>query len=133
MSPVIKSFSPQDIYISCLEGYYEGLNGGVTSYIDHAHNNWDLEAFKRGYDAAVDSGARIWWCPSVEDREGSYAKDQWDFMSTLGTRTKDQHPLVSLGLAYDSFGGYGSGDDNVTKDMIKYMPPANFAFDYRLT
>lgn len=34
-SSAIKLFSSQDVYISCLEGYYEGLNGGVTSFLEH--------------------------------------------------------------------------------------------------
>lgn len=34
-SSAIKLFSAQDIYVSCLEGYYEGLNGGVTSFLEH--------------------------------------------------------------------------------------------------
>ena len=34
-SPAIKLFSPDDVYVSCLEGYYEALNGGVTSIVEH--------------------------------------------------------------------------------------------------
>ena len=53
-SPAITHFSPEDIYISCLEGYYEGLNGGVTAFVEHSHNNWDMAVFEKGWGAAVD-------------------------------------------------------------------------------
>lgn len=37
-SSATKLFSSQDVYISCLEGYYEGLNGGTTSFVEHVSN-----------------------------------------------------------------------------------------------
>ncbi|KAK5704725.1 hypothetical protein LTR17_021639 [Elasticomyces elasticus] len=49
------SFSTKDIYLSCLEGYCEGLNAGVTSYVDHANNNWGAHAVRPSCDAAIDS------------------------------------------------------------------------------
>ena len=118
-SPAIKGFSKDDIYISSLEGYLEGLNGGVTSYVEHAHSNWDRDAVKGPYDAAVDSGARVWWCHSVEDREGISAQEQWDYIGTLGDRTKDNHPLVTLGLAYDGLHAESQDDVNHTKEMVR--------------
>lgn len=37
-SSATRLFSSQDVYISCLEGYYEGLNGGTTSFVEHVSN-----------------------------------------------------------------------------------------------
>lgn len=60
MSPVTAAFTPDDVYISSLEGYLEGLHGGVTSYVEHAHNNWNAAVVEPGFNAAVNSGARDW-------------------------------------------------------------------------
>ena len=40
MSNATTAFIPEDVYMSCLEGYPEGLRAGVMSYVEHAHNNW---------------------------------------------------------------------------------------------
>ena len=119
MSPAAKSFSPEDIYISCLEGYYEGLNGGVTTYVEHATNSWDLDVVKRGYQAALDGGARVWWCNSVEGREEASDEQQFDYIGTLETRSENSHPLVSLGIAYDRLGGTTPDQIRYIKDMVK--------------
>lgn len=119
MSPIIKSYSAEDVYISSLVGYYEGLNAGVTGYIDHAHNNWEMDVIKRGWDAAVDAGARVWWCPNIEDRDGCSEADQLEFMRTLGDRSTDNHPLVSIGLAYDKFTASSPEHVQKTKDDVR--------------
>lgn len=46
-SPAIKFFSPNDIYISCLEGYYEGLNGGTTSFVEHVSRSITEKSVKQ--------------------------------------------------------------------------------------
>ena len=71
-----KAFTAEDVYISSLEGYLEGLNAGVTSYVDHAHNNWCREEVERGYKAAVDSGARVWWCYDIAPSDGFSVEEQ---------------------------------------------------------
>ena len=116
-SPAIKSFRGDDVYISCLEGYYEGFNGGVTSWVEHAHNNWTLDAVKGGYDAAVDSGARVWWCPAVEDRDGCSAEETLKFMGTL--EGPNDSKLVATGLAWDAMGGSSSTDSERMKEAVK--------------
>ena len=116
-SPTKKSFSAEDIYLSCLEGYIAGLHGGVTSYVDHSHCSWDLDAVKQSYQAAVDSGARVYWCCSVEDSETCSSKDQLDFLRDVNNKGQDK--LVSLGLAYDSMGGAKPNDVERTKQAIK--------------
>lgn len=40
-------------------------------------------------------------------------------MSTLEDRQKDNHRLVSLGLAYDDFGGASAEKIDYTKKMVK--------------
>lgn len=84
MSPATAAFTPDVVYISSLEGYLEGLHGGVTSYVEHAHNNWKAEVVEPGFDAAVDSGARVWWCYDVAEREGFEMKEQREVMGRIG-------------------------------------------------
>ena len=116
-SPASASFSPDDVYISCLEGYIEGLNGGVTSYVEHAHYNSAIDAVKQQYEATVDSGARVYWCFAVEDREQCSAEDQLNYMRELNKRGQDK--LVSLGLAWDGMGMAEAKDRERTKEVIK--------------
>ena len=47
------------------------------------------------------------------------ADEQFEFMATLGDSRNDNHPLVSLGLAYDGFGGSSTEKTEHTKKMIK--------------
>ena len=116
-TPAAASFSPEDVYISCLEGYIEGLNGGVTSYVEHAHYNSAIEAIKQEYEATVDSGARVYWCFAVEDREKCSAEDQLTYMRELSKQGQDK--LVSLGLAWDSMGGAKAEDRERMKKVTK--------------
>lgn len=69
-SPSVQHFSAEDVYVGTLEGYLESLNAGTTTCVEHAHANWDVGAVRRAYDAAVESGSRVWWCCAAEDREG---------------------------------------------------------------
>lgn len=99
MGSATKSFSGSDVYFSCLEGYCEGLNAGVTSFVDHAANNWNLDAVLPGFRAAEDGGARVWWCFDVHP--GSTEE------LAILEKTKDEidanKKLVSMGLAPDMF------------------------------
>lgn len=95
------AFNPDDIYISCLEGYLEGLNAGVTSYVDHAHNNWRPEVAKPGFDAAVDSGARVWWCFDVGHNDNFPRSEQWEVLRRAAAQTNSSS-LVQPGIAIDS-------------------------------
>ncbi|KAL8727582.1 MAG: hypothetical protein Q9181_005666 [Wetmoreana brouardii] len=115
-----KAFNPDDIYISCLQGYLEGLNAGVTSYLDHAHNNWDREVVEPGYEAALDSGARVWWCYDVAPRDNFSLEAQWE---TLGHIAAKATPApILLGLSLDGLAGSFrddlAGQLENTKEMI---------------
>lgn len=74
---------------------------------------------KAGWDAAVDGGARVWWCPNVEDRENCKSEEQVNFMESVGSRARENHALVSPGLAYDGFGAASAEKIDETKEMIK--------------
>lgn len=122
----VSTFTGDDIYISALEGYLEGLHGGVTSYLDHAHNNWSPTVVEPGYNAAKDSGARVWWCYDVADRENFSEKEQWEALSRIAADTDDKS-LVQPGLSVDCLAwSFTSDSDNhleYTQQMIKYAMP----------
>jgi cytosine/adenosine deaminase-related metal-dependent hydrolase len=117
----VAAFTPDDVYISCLEGYLEGLNAGVTSFLDHAHHNWGREVVKPGFDAAVDSGARIWWCYDVADREGFPMDEQWEVFGDLVKNVK-AGGLVQPGMSLDvvSWSFEKNGVEH-TREMIRYI------------
>lgn len=118
-SASIKSFSAEDVYVSCLEGYLEGLNAGVTSYVEHAHNNWERKTVERGYDAAVDGGARVWWCCAAEDRDHCSQKESFEFMAEVRDRNAGKDTPVQLGYAFDQFAARSAEQLDREKETIK--------------
>ena len=103
MSPAIKAWLPGDLYISTLAGYLDGSNGGTTSFIDHAHNNWGLHIMKAGYDAAIDSGARVWWCYDVTPRDNFSVDEQWKAYEKIAAE-HIRDSTVALGISFDGSG-----------------------------
>lgn len=120
MSKVARTaFTPEDIYISTLEGYLEGLNGGVTSYVDHAHNNWGAEIMKKGFEATVDSGARVWWCYEPFGSEKFPVEEHWKVYEDLSSRPRPD--TVALGVS-SGMGTQGSEEKlQQTKSMMRKL------------
>lgn len=123
------AFTPEDVYISCLQGHLEGLYAGVTSCVDHAHNNWSSEVAEPGFNAAVDSGARVWWCYDIWDRENFTLKEQWEMLGHAAAKTTASS-LVQPGLALDGLSSLLPEDTNGqlkhTKEMIGQVPSHKF-------
>lgn len=116
-----EAFTPEDVYISSLEGYLEGLNAGVTSHVEHAHNNWSPKVVEPGYEAAVDSGARVWWCYDVAPRDNFSAEEQWGTLGRIVAKATSSPVLLGLsldGLAV-SFLNDPTGQLEHTKKMAK--------------
>lgn len=117
------TFTPDDIYISSLEGYLEGLNAGVTSYVEHAHNNWGADVMTSGFDAARDSGARIWWCYDVVPRPDFSVDEQWSVLEKL---VKQEDPRVLPGISLDGLAESILTVDGIQLDetmkKLKYSP-----------
>ncbi|KAL4732964.1 hypothetical protein BDV11DRAFT_214594 [Aspergillus similis] len=115
-SPMAQAaFTSDDIYISSLEGYLEGIHAGVTSYVEHAHNNWSAEVMESGYRAAAECGARIWWCYDVAGRDNFPTDSQWAALERL---LKTTQPLVLPGLSLDGLGSILKGD-GTARDFIR--------------
>ena len=123
-SPASRSFSADDIYVSSLEGYLEGLNGGVTSYVEHAHSGWAWDVVNRAYEGAADSGARIYWCCALEDFEGCSSEDKINYMRQL--KDHSQNKLMSLGIAWDGMGGADTDAVERTKEVTRYVLSLDF-------
>jgi cytosine/adenosine deaminase-related metal-dependent hydrolase len=120
------AFKPEDVYISCLQGYMEGLSGGVTSYLDHAHNNWAPEMTRPGFCAAKDSGARVWWCYDVANRDNFPFERQWEALSDIAANIPAS-ALVQPGISLDSLSmSFKNDTENhlkYTQQMIEYVGP----------
>ena len=99
MGAATKSFSGSDIYFSCLEGYCEGLNAGVTSVVDHATSNWNPDVVLPSFKAAEDGGARVWWCHDLHPGDAQELATLEKIRDELDANKK----LVSMGLAPDMF------------------------------
>ncbi|KAL4918987.1 hypothetical protein BDW62DRAFT_200385 [Aspergillus aurantiobrunneus] len=110
------AFTSDDIYISSLQGYTEGLNAGVTSYVEHAHNNWSPSVARSGYRAALDSGARIWWCYDVATRDSFSTDEQWAMLDSL---VQDESHCVLPGLSLDGLASSVLNGDGKGVDFIR--------------
>lgn len=108
------AFTPDDLYISSLEGYLEGLNAGVTSFVEHAHHNWSPDIMGAGHRAAMDSGGRVWWCYDVASRDTFSVDQQWDAFEKLPPST-----LVSPGLSLDGLASSILQNDSTALDTVR--------------
>ena len=114
MGQATASFSPKDIYLSTLEGYLEGLNAGVTSYVDHASTNWRRDMITPSCEAAIDSGARVWWCYDFNTRNPKLSgEEQLETLQQLETRIHAADSQVTMGFAIDGF--HLSTDEDVER------------------
>lgn len=114
-----KAFTPEGIYWSALEGFLEGLNGGVTTFLDHAHAVWSPEVLEKGHEAALDSGARIWWCYEPASSVSGFEMDkQWSALAKVAS-AKVRTDLVPLGLSYQGLAGAKGEEFETVKRMIR--------------
>ncbi|KAH8890197.1 amidohydrolase [Thozetella sp. PMI_491] len=95
--------SADDVYISELIGLYEALNAGVTSTLDHAHHTWSNDTTEAGYQASIDSGARVFWCPSFHDVTNYTFSDVMAKFRDIAEKGAYKGTPTSLGIAYDGF------------------------------
>ncbi|KAJ9610117.1 hypothetical protein H2204_015471 [Knufia peltigerae] len=101
ISPKIGEWTAEDIYVSTVEGYLEGINAGVTSYLEHAHCNWGEPIMKAAFEGAVDSGARVWWCYHPVPRDDFDVTKQISILQELKAQSSQTHDLIRMGLAMD--------------------------------
>ncbi|KAI1622182.1 hypothetical protein EDD37DRAFT_637256 [Exophiala viscosa] len=117
----IQEWAPEDVYVSSLEGYIEGINAGVTSYLEHAHNNWTQAVMKIGLKAALDSGARIWWCYHPINRDNFPINEQYRTLKSLKSEFPKADDLVRMGLAIDGLDSMSEGDVQQAKQLAREL------------
>lgn len=98
-------FSPEDVYISQKVGIYEALNAGTTTILDHAHHTWTREHAEAGFNATVESGARVFFAYTVQNVTTSNFTvgeqvEQWRELRKRG----GEGELTEVVLSYDDFG-----------------------------
>jgi len=118
-SPAQSVFTPEDVYLGQLLGYYEALNGGVTTIVDYAHSMWSTEHAYAAIKGMRESGVRGVFAYQLAE----YANFTWN--STVGTFkniASDETVFdtrVQLGLAYDGFSRTGAEAEKRSRDVIE--------------
>ena len=89
--------SPESWPLTYVEAGRVGAN--VTSFVDHAANNWNLDVILPGFRAAEDGGARVWWCFDVHPGN----TEELAILEKAKDEIDANKKLVSMGLAPDMF------------------------------
>ncbi|RFU79634.1 amidohydrolase family [Trichoderma arundinaceum] len=101
-------FTAADVYISQLAGLYEAMNGGVTTLLDHASHTWSASTSYAGFNASIESGARVFWAFTFHNITSlNYTTS--DQIPTFREMAKNREVLLKdspteLGVAYDYWG-----------------------------
>ncbi|KAI1759377.1 Metallo-dependent hydrolase [Hypoxylon sp. FL1150] len=112
----LRLFSPDDLYISQLTGIYEALAAGVTTILDHAHHTWTRDHAEAGWQASIDSGARIFFAYGFQNTTTDFQiPQQMDHWRELATSTSTN--LATLCMAYDDF---TDSPENITKAAVDF-------------
>jgi cytosine/adenosine deaminase-related metal-dependent hydrolase len=96
--------SANDVYVSTLAGYIDGLNSGVTTIVDHCHCNWRKEVIGPALRGAIDGGARSFWSFDNADLTMSSEfteKDRISEFKAVSSLVPADNALVKLGLVLD--------------------------------
>ncbi|PNS19810.1 hypothetical protein CAC42_7777 [Sphaceloma murrayae] len=101
-----RAWTPDDIYISQLMGWYDALNGGTTTILDHAHGAWTAEHSQAALQATFDSGARAFWSYWFQGQplpDTITFDEQIAFVTNLSRSGVFDNSPSELGIAYDAF------------------------------
>jgi cytosine/adenosine deaminase-related metal-dependent hydrolase len=116
MGEPAKHLSAEDVYWSSLESYYEALNAGITTILEHAHNVWTPDVIWPGFEAAVDCGARVWWCYDISPSQGfPFEKQRQLLEKAVRIRPK----TVEIGLALDGLSHASPLQMEQVKTMVR--------------
>ena len=126
MGSAKESFSPEDVYLSSLAAFCEGVNAGVTSFVDHASVNWSKEVIQPGFDAALDSEARVWWCYDVNTM-GFDVDTQFEALREISKGLqKADSSLVKMGIAFDGLDPAKEGNIELLSSISRFVPVLRF-------
>jgi cytosine/adenosine deaminase-related metal-dependent hydrolase len=111
-------FTPEDVYLGQLLGYYEALNAGVTTIVDYAHSMWSAEHANAGLRGMSESGVRgVFAYQLAEYRNFTWNATVNTFRS-MATNETAFDSRVHLGLAYDGFSRTGSDAETRSRDVL---------------
>ncbi|PSN60527.1 Metallo-dependent hydrolase [Corynespora cassiicola Philippines] len=98
--------TPDDLYWSTLQGYFESIDSGTTTIVENAHHNWDEQSARAGWNASLHSGARVHWAYAVgAGRDPAYDFDaQIELFRELHAEEAWRHTPADLGLNWEGFG-----------------------------
>ncbi|KAI1473213.1 Metallo-dependent hydrolase [Daldinia caldariorum] len=111
-------YSADDVYLGQLTGLLEALNAGVTTSLDHAHHIWSKETADAGFQASVDSGARVYWCHGFITHGDYSLTDQIANFRKLA-KSSQTSGLVTVGAAFDGWTVSPPEDVNAVVSVIK--------------
>lgn len=98
--------TPDDLYWSTLQGFFESIDSGTTTIVENAHHNWDEQSAFAGWNASQHSGARVHWAYAVgTGRDPSYDFNaQIELFKKLHAETHWRNTTADLGLNWEGFG-----------------------------
>ncbi|CAJ2501376.1 Uu.00g042290.m01.CDS01 [Anthostomella pinea] len=116
-------FTPDDIYISQLAGIHEALAAGVTSILDHAHHTRTREHATAGWEASVDSGARIFFAYTFQNTSTDFQVPQqiahWRELAAAASSN-----LSTLCISYD---GFATSPQSLTQAVVDIAKESDVA------
>jgi cytosine/adenosine deaminase-related metal-dependent hydrolase len=117
-SPAQRVFTSEHVYLSQLLGYYEALNGGVTTVVDCASHTWTAEHAAAGLRGMLESGTRGIFAYQLSE----YGNFTWNAtvgaFRSMATEETGTGQRVRLGLAYDAFAGTSEQAESRSRDAI---------------
>ncbi|KAF2825800.1 Metallo-dependent hydrolase [Ophiobolus disseminans] len=117
-SPAQSVFTPEDVYLGQLLGYYEALNAGVTTIVDYAHSMWSTEHAYAAVRGMTESGVRGVFAYQLAD----YRNFTWNAsVGTFRRLADDENAFnlrVDLGVAYDGYSRTGGDAEKRSSDVL---------------
>lgn len=125
-SPAQRVFTPEDVYLSQLLGYYEALSGGVTTVVDYASHTWTAEHASAGLRGMIESGTRGIFAYQLAEYGNFTWNDTVRTFKSMATEATIFSPRVQLGLAYDAFSGTTAQAEQRSRDVIQLARSVHF-------
>ncbi|KAI0839908.1 amidohydrolase family protein [Hypoxylon sp. FL0890] len=115
------TYTTEDVYIGQLTGLLEALNAGVTTTLDHAHHCWSKDTARAGFQASIDSGARVYWSPAFNHTEEYPLSEQIADLKELAKTKSTSDDLTTIGVAYDAWTIAPPEDNQAVVSFVKEL------------
>ncbi|KAI1170351.1 amidohydrolase [Nemania sp. FL0916] len=119
----LQLFTPNELYVSQLAGIYQAQAAGVTTMLDHAHHTWTEEHAAAGWDASVNSGARVFFGYAFMNTSTNFqVPQQMEHWRKLHASSPSN--LATLCISYDYF---SDNPESITKSVVDLAKESNVA------